>query len=345
MKRRMNVLFVSVGRRVELVRAFRRAFLELELDGVMTGVDADPLAPALQVVDRAHLVPRITSPDFVPALLDVCRQEHVDLVFPLTDRDVPVLAANREAIASTGADAVVVDVAAAEIAGDKWWTYEWFMALGVPCPRTWLPGHLDPGRASYPLFVKPRRGSASAGCFKVKNARELRFFLEYVTDPIVQEWLPGPEITNDVLCDTHGEFLGTVSRQRIEARSGEVAKGVTVYDHGIAEQCRRIAVALRARGPITVQGLWNGNRFGFTEINARFGGGVPLGIAAGANLPCWLLARAAGVVTNLPPAMQYRTNVHLTRFDESFFITASTESGRSARRAPSGVVAGRGQRP
>jgi carbamoyl-phosphate synthase large subunit len=49
----LNVLFTSAGRRVELLRAFRRAYATLGLDGRVVAVDVDPLAPALSAADRA----------------------------------------------------------------------------------------------------------------------------------------------------------------------------------------------------------------------------------------------------------------------------------------------------
>ena len=58
----VNVLFTSVGRRVELVRAFRGAYAELGLEGRILGVDVDPLAPALGECDEVFMVPRIDEP-------------------------------------------------------------------------------------------------------------------------------------------------------------------------------------------------------------------------------------------------------------------------------------------
>jgi len=78
---------------------------------------------------------------------------------------------------------------------------------------------------------------------------------------------------------------------------------------------------LRPCGPITVQGLVKDGVVHFTEINARMGGGLPLGIAAGADSPSWLLARAAGVPFEIPPVGSYQQDVYLTRFDESLFLT------------------------
>jgi carbamoyl-phosphate synthase large subunit len=316
-----NTLFLSVGRRVELLRAFRSAYQVLGLRGEVVGVDIDPLAPALRVASKAYLVPRLDAPDFLPTLLAVCRREQVDLIFPLIDPDVPALARHRQALEATGARLAVVSVEAAAIAADKWGTLRLFDGIDVPRPRSWLPGDLDPEQVEYPLFIKPRNGSAGKSAFKVRNARELTFFAGYVPDPIVQEYLAGPEITSDVVCDLNGEILAVVSRKRLEVRGGEVSKGVTVYSPTIAAACVRIAQALPAAGPITVQCLLNGGVPLFTEINARLGGGFPLGIRAGVDSPRLLLARAAGLGVEVPPLGSYQLGLYLTRFDDSFFLT------------------------
>jgi hypothetical protein len=59
----------------------------------------------------------------------------------------------------------------------------------------------------------------------------------------------------------------------------------------------------------------------FTEINARFGGGVPLGIAAGVDAPTLLLAHTFGLPFSGDPIGEYTTGLYLSRFDDSFFLT------------------------
>lgn len=317
----VSILFTSAGRRVELLRAFRRAYQELGINGRIIALDIDPLAPALQAADHVYIVPRLSSPEYVPALLEICRREQANLVFPLIDPDIPVLATHHAAIEATGARVAVIPNQAVPIVSDKWLTTQLFQSLGLPTPRSWLPEQLDEIVHEFPRFIKPRFGSASQHTFKVRNERELAFFLDYVPDPIVQEYLPGSEITSDVVCDLHGEVLAVVSRRRIEVRNGEVAKGVTMYSPIITEACVAIAHALPAIGPITVQCMLKDSVPHFTEINARFGGGVPLGIAAGVDAPRWLLARTAGIPLELPPLGTYQTNLYLTRFDETFFLT------------------------
>lgn len=313
------MLFSGVGRRVELLRSFKAAYEELGIDGRVVAVDIDPLAPALREADSAYIVPRLADPDSVSTLAEVCRREEVGLIFPLIDEGMPVLAAGRRELEETGARLIMVPEGALATTVDKHLTYRLFTGVGVPTPTTWLPNEVRPASLSYPVFVKPRSGSASKGAAAARDARELAYFLDYVPDPIVQEYLPGPEITNDVICDFDGNVLSVVSRQRIEVREGEVAKGVTIYDPEITESCVRIAKGLEAIGPITVQCLLRDGRPYFTEVNPRFGGGLPLAIAAGVPVPRWLLAIAAGRSVAVPPLGTYTTGLHITRFDDSFF--------------------------
>lgn len=320
----LNLLFTSAGRRNELLRAFRRAFEELGLQGNIVVADVDPLAPAIQEADFSYIVPRVEDPGYVPELADICGQESIRLVFPLLDPDIPVLASHKHELEQDDRTVVVVPETAALLTSDKWATHQFLIELDVPVPRSWLPEEVTREKPSYPLFVKPRKGSAGKNTFKVENERQLDFFLDYVPDPIVQEFLPGPEITNDVICSLVGEVKAVVSRQRIEVRWGEVAKGRTIHNEEILQYCRRIADALEAIGPITVQCMLSDSGPQFTEINARFGGGIPLGIAAGANSPLWYLAEAAGLQASIPPLGTDFSGLYLTRFDESYFISEDT---------------------
>lgn len=321
-KKVVNILFPSIGRRVELLRAFRRAYQELQLEGTLVGTDIDPLASALQETDTYYLVPRTDDPDFVPTITAICKREEIALIFPLIDPDIPVLAGGRERIERTGARVVVVPETVARVTADKWATYSFLKNIGMDTPCSWLPEDLDPTQLVYPVFIKPRFGSASKHTFKVHNEHDLELFIGYVEMPIIQEYLDGPEITNDVICDLKGRVLGVVSRQRIEVRWGEVAKGVTVFDPVITDGCIRIAKAMQAIGPITVQCIMKNGQSFFIDINARYGGGAPLGIAAGVPSPQWYLSLAAGRKVDPPPLGSYQTGLYISRYDQAFFLSS-----------------------
>jgi len=58
------------------------------------------------------------------------------------------------------------------------------------------------------------------GFIQGEKPDELSFFLNYVKNPIVQEFLPGPEITSDVVTGLDGELLESAPAG--ELKCGEV---------------------------------------------------------------------------------------------------------------------------
>ena len=305
---------------MELMTSFRESLLTMGMDGRLIATDIDPLAPAFHLVDEGFLVPRVESPEFLPTIVKICRDHQVDLVLPLIDPDIPLLASNKSVILATGARLAVLDPQQAEICGDKWLTYAFFRDCGIPSPKAWLPETLDEN-VSYPLIVRPRGGSAGVDAFKVRTHDELQFFCEYVTDPIIQQFVSGPEVTSDVICDFAGNAIAVVSRRRIAVRGGEAIKSITINDEAITEFCCRIAQELRAVGPITVQCMLQDGSPRFIEVNGRLGGGVPLAIAAGVDIPALLIAAANDQPIDRKVTDPYITGLYMSRCDQSFFVT------------------------
>jgi carbamoyl-phosphate synthase large subunit len=157
-----------------------------------------------------------------------------------------------------------------------------------------MPSELSFGTLKYPLFLKPRSGRGSVGAYAIHNEKELRFFLEYVPDAVVQEFLHGREFTIDVLADFNGKVISVVPRERIVIRSGVSDRGRTWNHPGLIETGVRVAEALDIRGPANIQVKLNNDTATVFEVNPRFSGGIPLTIAAGANFPAWLIEMRCG---------------------------------------------------
>jgi carbamoyl-phosphate synthase large subunit len=160
----------------------------------------------------------------------------------------------------------------------------------------------------------------------VYNKKELMFFLEYLDDPIVQEFIEGDEYTTDVLVDFHGKVQCAVPRLRIETRAGEVSKAVTVNDKEIIEWSYKITGLLTgAIGCITLQCIkQEDGEIKFIEINTRFGGGFPLTAVAGANYPLWILQMLSNQPVQEDMQAQWQDNFAMLRFDQGLFTKAAS---------------------
>jgi carbamoyl-phosphate synthase large subunit len=187
-------------------------------------------------------------------------------------------------------------------------------------PVTWLP---ENPIASLPaqVFLKPRDGSASINAYPC-HRDDLQRMLPLVPNPMVQEFMTGPEITIEAFLDFHGRPIHFVPRERIRTLGGESIQGVTLGNSDLEAWCARVLdVCGRrgARGPLALQAFLTNRGPRLTEINPRFGGGFPLTLAAGGDYPAWILALQRG--ETLPPRLgQYRRGLYMTRFYTEIFL-------------------------
>ncbi|MBI4719205.1 MAG: ATP-grasp domain-containing protein [Planctomycetes bacterium] len=324
--KQLNVLVTCVGRRVELVAAFRRAAERLRLRLAVLGTDVSWTSPAMHRVDRGIIIRPIAAGHYVEDLLDIVRRHDVHLLIPTIDPELPVLAATVDRFRAAGCCALVSSPRVVEICRDKLATHRTLRRAGVDVPDTWPWAQaMRRKKHRFPLFLKPRAGSAGVGSFIVQNLDELRTFGMRVHDAIVQEFVEGAEHTLDVYTGFDGRPRCAVPRKRLEVRTGEVSKGIIVKDPAIMKVGRRVAEVLgECRGVVTVQCIVSPRRrIRVIEINPRFGGGAPLAIHAGADFPRWILQELAGRRPRINPA-GFRGDVAMLRYDESVFVERAT---------------------
>ena len=204
-------------------------------------------------------------------------------VVPLTDLDIEVLRAR------PSLPAFVPDPDVCRATYDKFETHELLLRHGLPSPPTVLPGE-EP--QSYPVMVKPRRGSGARSIHPAADREEMEFFVRYVQkeEPVmVQRLMGGHEFSIDLLCDLDGRCLNAIPRTMIESRGGESIKGTVIDDPELVELGRAVGEALPVRGPCTVQAFRDPEiGLGITDVNTRFGGAFPgadVRGAAGPHLP------------------------------------------------------------
>jgi carbamoyl-phosphate synthase large subunit len=299
-------MLTSVGQRVDIARAFRAE------GATVLGVDADPLAPALYHCDLHEIVPRIADPAYVPTLARLREEHDVRLVVPLNDLDFPVLAREREQLAP--ALVLLPDAEASARMSDKLEAHRFFVANGIPSPRSWAPEEV-PDDARYPVLVKAREGFGSRNIFRASDREQLGFFLAYTDVPsFVQEQCRGEEFSIDVFCDMDARCLSAIPRTMLLSKGGESIKGASLQDRELIEHGARVAQIVGVKGPANVQCFREPDgSLPITDVNTRFGGGFPVPLAAGGRYPELALALARGERPE-PRLGDFQDGVVMTRY-------------------------------
>ena len=247
----------------------------------------------------------------------------VDVLLPLSTEDQEFFAAHRKPFLDSGIRVAVSDLASLEVANDKLALLDACRAAGIPCPRYHPVASLEDlergaesvGFPDAPFVLKLNRGTGMSGVKVVHAAIDplvrlldrsnlsvqydaVAAALASVSDPLppmhVVEYLPGQEYSVDVLC-RDGHVISSVVRARMASLFGLATHGVVRYEATADSIARAVVKALRLSFVANVQ--LRDDRDGvprLMEVNPRIPGTIGLTVAAGVNMPYFMVKLALG---------------------------------------------------
>lgn len=313
----MHILFTGVGRRIELLQAFRNAALVLNKELKIYGADIAGTAPALAYCDYTRNVVPMKDAGYIQTLLDICIVDHIDLIIPTIDTDLLVLAENKKKFEIIGTKVLISEPEMIRICRDKNNTSQFFVDCGLHAPmpvNDW-----KEYKSGFPAFIKPKDGSSSINAFKVEKKEELELYASQIEDYIIQPYIAGREFTIDIFCNWEGKPISVVPRERLQVRAGEVLKTRIYMDQRMIREMQILCDSFKPYGPITVQLIRDAEGIDwFIEINPRFGGGAPLSMKAGARSAEAILKLLDGEKVDFSPDIS--DGAVYSRFDQSVCI-------------------------
>ena len=287
-----------------------------ERDIRIVAVDRNENAGARDLVDAFYTVPSAEKEDFLPAVLDICRRESVQVVIPIVTRELMKFARARAEFEALGAKVSVMEPDKLEIVNNKAHLLDAMRAHGLRTPEYRRVHTVEKLKAAvsalgYPekaLCVKAAVGNGSRG-IRMLNANISRFDLFFEQKPnsmfisyeelirtlseretmpemLVMEYLPGTEYSVDFLAD-HGEPIYTVSRRGLSVVTSNMMSLVVDDNPAVKEICTQVVRSLELDGNFGFDLLYNANDETpyVIEINPRLTAGVVSCAAAGVNLP------------------------------------------------------------
>ena len=283
----MNILFTNIGRRGYLVD-FLKA--DRSFEGKVFVSDCDKTASGLYgAADKYFILPKpVDNPElYIDNLLRLCEKKRVDIVVPVIDPEIPILAKAKGRFAEKGIMVLVSNPEVVDICNSKKMMNRFLLENGFEVIQTYdtiesFEKARAEGKIDFPVFIKEDFGSASLGAGVVKSMEELKF--RFNDGMIIQENIQGEEYGVDIFNDWQLKPVIIVIKKKLAMRSGETDKAITVYDDRILELSIRLGKTLKHFGPLDCDILRIGDQMFIIDLNPRFGGGYPASHLAGANL-------------------------------------------------------------
>lgn len=294
----MNILIASAGRRSKLVEYFMNEFNN---DGKVIVTDCDYLAPTMHIGAKGYIVPRITDSNYIEEVIEICKKENINAIISLIDPELSILAENKNLFDSIGVKVLVSNYKVTELCFDKMEMFKFLEENNFNCAKTYcnievFKNDLEKNIVEFPVFVKPRTGSASLGINKVDNIKHLEILFELSDDLIIQEFLNGQEYGVDAYTDfLSEEIISIFIKKKIRMRSGETDKAVSLKDDKLFELIKEFVMKLGTLGPIDIDVFEVNGEYYISEVNPRFGGGYLLAYECGNNYPSYIKNNLLGI--------------------------------------------------
>ena len=314
----MNILILAAGTRNKVVQYFKKTF---EGVGSVVATDASELGPAIYDADRYYIVPHITAPGYIDVILDICKKEKINGLLSLIDPELSLLAANEEKFKAVGTTIIGSSYELCEMALDKMQMYEWLVSHGYNCARSWMDKEefynaVENGEVSYPVFVKPYRGSASINISKVYDKETIDLLFAHSEDLMIQEYLNGQEIGADVYIDMlSGEVVSIFTKKKIKMRAGETDKAVSFKDPKLFALIEKFVLETGYKGQIDIDIFEIKGKYYISEVNPRFGGGYPHAYECGVDHMKLILENLKGYA-NTKRIGNYEEGIYMMKYNE-----------------------------
>lgn len=323
MDKEMNILILSVGTRNKIVQYFKENIIK---DGKKLGnivvADASSLAPAMYLADKFYIVPRIDEEGYIEKLFEICKKEKISAILSLIDPELSLISSMKSKFDQMNIKIIGSDFDRNEISLDKLKMYDWLINNDFRTAKSYVElsefeKDLEDGNISFPVFVKPIKGSASLNISKVEDLDSVRFLMNNQKGLMIQEFLNGQEIGLDVYIDLLSQDIVSIfAKKKLLMRAGETDKSVSFKDEKLFNLVESFVKKFGYLGQIDIDVFDINGEYYISEVNPRFGGGYPHAYECGANHVEYIINNLLGIENKPVIGQNYEENIYMMKFNE-----------------------------
>ena len=226
-------------------------------------------------VDAFYVIPKISKENqFIRSLLEICKKEHIQLIFPSTNIELSVLSRNKDIFMQNNIYVAVSDMLILSTIMNKRSLYEFLKKNKFPA----LPiVDISDKHLEFPIIGKPFDSWGSKGIITLSSFEDLQKWnlpelkANYVWQPLLDGF---EEFSIDSAINFDGELCELSIRRRIKTLGGFAAITENADNTVIEKIVRSFLQTLSLQGGtgiFNVQILKKGNNYYISDVNPRIG--------------------------------------------------------------------------
>lgn len=313
-----NILFCSAGRRVKLLKDFKKT---LGNKGKIIVADNSLYAPTRYVADKAYTVPKIDDKNYIDNIINICKLENIKAIFTLIDPEIELLAKNKMKFEKLGIIVFTPSSETAQLCFNKYDMFKYLNKNNIKTIMTYgtieeFKNDYENNKIDFPVFVKPRTGSGSVGARKINKLQELEEAMVEDNSLIIQEFMDAIDLDADVYIDIISHKpVSMFSKKKIETKIGGASKTISFKDEKLFSMIKTIIPLFNFIGTIDMDFFYKNGEYYLSEINPRFGGAYIHAYGAGVNFPELVINNLNGI-ENTENIGNYEENIMMLMYDD-----------------------------
>lgn len=236
-----------------------------------------------QKCTKNYCVPLAISKDYIITLLDICKKEHINYIFPLTDVEVDVLNKNRSVFQENNIILCIQSEECLYFARNKLLLSSFFKEDSIVNIPRFLGKNDVIIEFPLPAIAKPINGRSSEGIIKINTIEELKNELKK-ENYIIQQYIEGNVYTVDYVRDEFGNNFAIPREELIRTKNGAGITVKIINNKKIIDTVYYIGNRLKVIGCVNMEFIFYKDNFYLIDINPRFSAGIAFSCFVGYNM-------------------------------------------------------------
>jgi len=235
------------------------------------------LIPAATIADRFYRVPVLGSEYYYKKMIDLMKEEHIDVIVPLIDQDLFTWNRDNSDLIALGIRSTGPRLKSVQTLSNKRMLTGFLANLGLETPKIVQRNEMMPNQE---YIIKSEIGCGSQGVFSMWGGEGNPI----PDDAIIQEKCDGAgyEVTAEVF-NTDNKFA-VFCRHRIAVKSGVCTKMEPVNIPEIRKYIKRVVQNIECPVAFCAQFIQHKGKWCLIDCNLRLGAGTAMSSAAGFQL-------------------------------------------------------------
>lgn len=288
MERKINILVTGVGAIIGygIINSLRKSKYNCNI----VGMDIFPDAVGQAWCDTFIQAIPAADPEYVPFVLRVMEEHHIDLVMFGTEQEIDRLSDAKTEMGAEYEKLVLNHRNIIELSDDKWATHQMLCENHIPAIPSLIDGDYRTivEELGTPFLLKPRKSYAGKGMAVIHDELEFQYRCSHLPQEqfMVQKLIGDNE--HEYTAATFGFGDGTCLEKPIVfarklSQEGATAKARSIEVLELEEQIKTLTRILKPIGPTNYQFRKEGDHYLLLEVNPRISSSTSLRTAFGYN--------------------------------------------------------------